>query len=646
MFARLRAPLLSLLLHTAFSAAAGGVLSSSSVTYCEPPESLLIQQFDFKFFSENSSVWFNISAESVQSIDVSANLLLNVYGLKPVNITENLCDILGGALCPLPQYNFVGSQSLSLPELGVDTNFPSIAFIIPDLEAFAQLTLTEVGTGQVKACVQATLSNAHSTHLPAVQWGIGGLALFTLLVATWQSTRAHTTVPYRLLDLLHLYQTIATSGLLGLNYPSLYRAYTLNFAWAMGLVSKFQPAIDNMRALTGGNMANSSAGSAVGFVDRSLSPWNTGIHLASSPQSLLVDAAPTNLTLARIALEQLATVEGQVQTVTTDSSNVLQAGVPIYVNSIHIGSANAFMTIFLVALIAVAVGLGIAALGYAALYAAQRFRWARVEKLRYSYPAYLRAWALRSSLVGVPPITLFAFYQWSLKDSWLSVLLSVLAVLAIWSFVIHSGFLTLRRARREGAEELVLDVEHVASHGPLFAQYRAPRYYFFLLPLLAIFVRAVVIAAGEKSGMAQVILFLIVELTLFVSHILLKPYKSRGGDVLSTYLALVRLVCAGLMIAFVESIGVAPIPRVVIGAVIVVVFSVAVLVLAINIFLHSGILWAWRHRRSVRSPSLKGSADASMLEKGQESPIESNVDHSATPSIMSRTRLSTSSTHH
>jgi len=38
---------------------------TSSVTYCAPPETLLIQQLDFAYIAWNNSVFFNISAASV-----------------------------------------------------------------------------------------------------------------------------------------------------------------------------------------------------------------------------------------------------------------------------------------------------------------------------------------------------------------------------------------------------------------------------------------------------------------------------------------------------------------------------------------------------------------------------------------------------
>ncbi|KAF7361960.1 Flavin carrier protein 2 [Mycena venus] len=664
MLARL---VLLLLLPLPFSAATDGTLFTSSVTYCQPPETLLVQQFDVSYIEHNNSISFNIAAQSVDSnSSVSASILVNVYGLTPVNVTIDLCSLLGGALCPLPQYTFNGSQSLALPEsLGVSNRVPGIAFRIPDLEAYAQLTLIEVGTGEVKACVQATLSNGWSTRQPGVEWGTAALALFTLLVAAWQSTNPYAVLPYRFLDLLHFYQSIAATALLSLNFPLLYRAFAVNFAWAMGLISssssKLQHSIDNMRALTGGHLANSSSAAAVGLIDRKISPWNTNIvtPTLSSPltQSLLADtsankSAPTNLRLAFGAFQQLSAVD-EVQTVTDDSSNVLQAGIPIYVNSIHIATANAFMTIFLVCLIAVVIALGIVGLLYGLLYAANRFGWGKEQtryRLKSSFPAYIRAWGLRLALIALSPIMIFVFNQWSLKDSWLSILLSVLTFLAISAAVLYPVYLTLRLARRESPNALESNLEHLATHGPLYAQYRTPRYYFFLPLLIAAFVKAVVIAAGQGSGMAQVVVFMIVELFIVAAHIVLKPYNSRGGDVFSTYLAIVRLVCTGCMIAFVESVEVAAIPRVAIGAVVAVIFSIAVIVLAINIFLHAGVNRLWRRNNdTARGPSRQGSADASMLEKGDISPIESEpgrASHSRTPSQYSVTAVNTSVTQH
>ncbi|KAF7321286.1 MFS general substrate transporter [Mycena kentingensis (nom. inval.)] len=620
--------LLSFLSPFATADDADSVLFTSSLSYCKAPESLLIDRFDLTYFAANESIFFNISAASVaKNVSVNANIVLQAYGLGLVNITVDLCDLLGGALCPLPMYHFAGSQTISLPQtLGVSKRIPKIAFQIPDLEAFAQLTLVEVGTGKVKACVQATLSNGLSVHQPAVPLATGIVLLLVLVGSIWQTTRRAPSppLPHRLLDLFHLFQFIATTGLLSLNHPLLYRAFTLNFAYVLGLVSnpRIQAAIDNMRARTGGHMANSTADSAVALVDRKLSPYSNNLQIPTV-QSLFADysaAVPQTYSVSRVALDgvqQLATSAGEVQTVTDDSNNVLQAGIPIFVNSIHIGSANALSTVFLVGLMVIAVALTVVAALFGARFLADRYELSNAEtrcRWKFSYPAFVRAWVLRVALAGLTPIYIFAFYQWTLKDSWLSVFLSVIAFLAITASVVYPTYTTLQLVRRESTDALEVQAGQPTMHAPLYERFRPVRYYFFLVSLAAAFVRAIVIATGQGHGQSQVVVCLIIEVAVVVAHVVLKPYLKRGGDILSTYLAVVRLVCTGLLLAFVEALDVGAIPRVAIGAVIAVISSIAVLVVVGNIVVHSGGRLIWRKLRGRQSE--QAPTEPSTLEKG------------------------------
>lgn len=310
--------------------------------------------------------------------------------------------MLKGALCPLPMYNFTGADSIPLPEkLAVSQRIPQIAFKIPDLEGFAQLTLTEIKTGKVKACVQATLSNGWSTQQEAVEWSTATTALCAFLAAfVFSIFSSRVTVPLRFLELIHLYQTIASSGLLCLNYPSLYRSFTLNFAWSLGLISAdnspVQHHIDLMRYRTGGRLSGIGDNAPVGFVNRKLSPFNnfvqptsisSSLSLALLSSSSLSEFAKTAATYVRLGVRE--TIKGDVQTVTENSSNVLQAGVPIYVNLIGIATTNAFMTVFIVALCLLAVFLVIVGLTVAIV------RWWKSKKgkpLEFDSRSFVISW--------------------------------------------------------------------------------------------------------------------------------------------------------------------------------------------------------------------------------------------------------------
>lgn len=51
-----------------FAFASNISLVTSSVTYCNPPESILVQQLDIIYYNRNQSIFFDISAASVVRI--------------------------------------------------------------------------------------------------------------------------------------------------------------------------------------------------------------------------------------------------------------------------------------------------------------------------------------------------------------------------------------------------------------------------------------------------------------------------------------------------------------------------------------------------------------------------------------------------
>ncbi|KAI0917088.1 hypothetical protein AcW1_007625 [Taiwanofungus camphoratus] len=621
--ARLRLSISCIVLLSASTRASEEVLFTSSVSYCSPPEEILVDQFYAKYYRQNNTVSWNISAASVlPNVNVSANLNVNVYGLQPLNLSLPLCNYLDGLLCPLPEYNFDSIYSLTIPpSVKFTSEIPGIAYRIPNLEAFAQLTLIEVGSGNVKACLQSTLSNGWSAHQRAVEWTTGAIALFALIWAIWQSVVTDTLAlaPIRLLDLVYLFQTIAVSGLLGLDYPSIYTAFTLNFSWVLGLFaaspsSSIQTSINNMRHLTGGNLANASSGGATPLVNRKLSPYNFGApdSVFAASQSLLEKAASLpHLDLAdKHSLDSLRNASNNttvligrdVEIVLPDSPDVLQAGIPIYTNSIGIATANAFMTIFLITLIYAAVVLVSLALGYAVFHGLSRTAWGKhrlhgFPGLESGYFPFARAWGLRAVLVTVLPVLVFAFYQWTLDDSWLSILLSVLLLVIVLALVLPPVYLVLRPYLPHFLSRISRsDSTTYPSLVPLTAPFRPERVYYVVPIAVAMLTKALVVAFASTHGLVQAIIFVVIEGLLFIAMVALKPHRTRHADILQGYLAITRVVTSGLLIAFAESLALPAIPRVVVGCIIGVLFSIAVIVMFLNTLVDMGL---WRLVRRV-----------------------------------------------
>lgn len=169
------------------------------------------------------------------------------------------------------------------------------------------------------------------------------------------------------------------------------------------------------------------------------------------------------------------------------------------------------------------------------------------------------------------------------------------------------------------------------SYGPLYIQYRHERWFFFLLPLFGVLVRAILVAFAFHDGLAQLIVLLILEVALLGATAALRPHETRGGDVYATTLAVVRVVVAAAFFPFVERFGVQAIPRVAIGLVLAVILSLTVVLAFVNMLVNLGLRDLWREKLRGRlgtrlSSSLKlGSAgqspknSLSMVEKGRSS---------------------------
>lgn len=224
---------------------------------------------------------------------------------------------------------------------------------------------------------------------------------------------------------------------------------------------------------------------------------------------------------------------------------------------------------------------------------------------------------ISQALVILYPVLIFTFFQWTLRDSWLAVLLSVILFLCTAAAVFYPTVQTLLIARRDSSQTLYTTPAHLRMLGALYITFRQPCFHTFLPLLAAAVVKSIFIAFAKASGITQVIVLLLIELAVFVLLCVQKPHRTRGGDALGIYLAVTRVATAALMIAFVESLQVKAIPRVAVGFVIMVVFSAAIIVMCINVVLNFGNGLVWRRDGNSSGSPLRSSGGSSTdVEKG------------------------------
>jgi hypothetical protein len=87
--------------------------------------------------------------------------------LQPLNYTFNVCDQLGSLaslICPMPLVDASVSGNVPLPA-DVSFDLPGLAWTVPDLEAYAQVSVTTVDNNTEVACVSVISFILFARHI-------------------------------------------------------------------------------------------------------------------------------------------------------------------------------------------------------------------------------------------------------------------------------------------------------------------------------------------------------------------------------------------------------------------------------------------------------------------------------------------------
>lgn len=244
--------------------------------------------------------------------------------------------------------NMVAYGTFQLPD---DVNIPALAYSVPNLEAWARLTLTDTNSGSEALCVLTTLTNGLTTEHLAVKIATGVFTAVALLIGLFHGL-AGTASPaqYRWFDILFLFQAAAATGFLNLNYPSVYRAFTKNFAWSHALFGSggMQNTINQMRYKTGGSLSGNIT-SSLSLIDRSSSPYNNYVDINSiidQVKALANALSGLGSLTGRSLSARQQQIGGLVNSVSNVGTTFANSGIPTYTASQGIPYPNVMTTVF------------------------------------------------------------------------------------------------------------------------------------------------------------------------------------------------------------------------------------------------------------------------------------------------------------
>lgn len=489
---------------------------------------------------------------------------------------------------------FSAKGSQDIPQQYVDM-IPAIAFNIPNLDGMAKMEL-KAEDGSDLACIESTVGNGKSMNLPAVSYIAAGIAASALALsalsalASGGAPGAPTPSP-TFGEVVGYFQSIATSGMLSVKYPSVYQSFTQNFAFSTGIIpwGQMQEAIDSFRQSTGGNLTEASYDYLRNVTIVAVANGN-----GTSSKGLFKRAMSSALLYAR---EIETTVNGQSNTVgnsTSDGSgNENKAmhyvhGIQAYVEQLQVPQADTFMTVLLVFAIVVAAITVLILLGKVILEGV-----AMASKLPKSLESWRQRywWRLAKTITNLVFLlygiwTLYCVYQFTNGDSWAA---STLAGVTWFLFTSLLAFFTWRivtKARQfkkmQGDSSALFENKEVWVKYSLFYDCFKKGYWWIFIPaILYMFARNTVIAAANGHGMIQAIGQLIVEALMLLLLAWNRPYELRSGNVINIVIQTVRVLSVICILVFVEELGINQTTQTVTGLVLVVVQSVLTGVLAI-----------------------------------------------------------------
>jgi hypothetical protein len=153
-------------------------------------------------------------------------------------------------------------------------------------------------------------------------------------------------------------------------------------------------------------------------------------------------------------------------------------------------------------------------------------------------------------------MVIFCLWELTQRDSAGAVVLAVFFFFSIMGILGWASFKVIRLAQhsvmmhKNPAYILYSNPAALNRWGFLYVQFKASAYY-FIVPLLAYFlIKAVFIAFGQKSGLAQAIALVIIELAYLIGVCRLRPWMDKRTNIFNISICSINFLNAIFLLVF------------------------------------------------------------------------------------------------
>lgn len=539
-------------------ASAERVLKSESLNPCMANSAFSATLFNVALTPDNRSLGFDIEGISNIAGKINAEMELYVYGYLALTQKFDPCTSkeLEG-MCPMNAGPLTIKSNFDDISPDVMGQIPGIAYTIPDLDLLVRIRVYDAGTTNLRACVEAELSNGRSVDQKAVAWVtavISGLGLVASAISSGlghSNTAAH--VAANAMSLFGYFQAQAFIGMCAVPLPPIVAAWTQNFQWSMGIirVDFLQKMATWYQRATGGTPTTHLS---------QLTTQSVEVQKRSMTKRAIqaVDFA-AGMTKRLVARSNSGSTEAQL-----GGERLVLRGIERVGFKARIETTNIFFTgyTFFIIFVLFTV-IGVLAFKYICegLVKAGKMKSDKFVDFRNGWQTVLKGILFRIVLIGFPQMMMLGFWELTMRDSAGLVVLAILTIITMIGILAWASSKVVRIAQRSIAMHknpayiLYSDPTALNKWGFLYVQFKATAYWFIIPWLGYLLVKAMFVGFAQSSGKVQAVALVLIELALLVGVSTLRPWMDKKTNGFNIAIAAVNFLSTFFLLMFTELFG-------------------------------------------------------------------------------------------
>ena len=185
----------------------------------------------------------------------------------------------------------------------------------------------------------------------------------------------------------------------------------------------------------------------------------------------------------------------------------------------------------------------------------------RFAEFRENWKMVLKGSLLRYIYIGFTQLTILSFWEFTERDSPAVIVIACLFIILSIGLMLWAAYRTIFFARRSieqhnnPAALLYGDSYVLSKYGFFYTMFNANHYWWNIVILSYIFLKALFIGFAQGSGKAQSLAIFIFDLAYFVAIIYFQPYLDRPTNIMNIFISTVTLVNSFLFMFFSDLFG-------------------------------------------------------------------------------------------